>query len=203
MAALYAQDKPRLGNGMKKLLAILLSLSFFASLAAICFNYGVRPVPMEILVRIKELPDTPELRRDGKHVDVGYKFSLLGGSWIGYVSSREYFTLKDGREAEFLSAVGMNEGDAPATPVLWNFYKFSLGVMAMFGLYMRFSKPGAEVGVPRPSQQAPVPSAELSADARPDLTAKMLAAADRYHNQALPPRQAGADYSKPVFGRKT
>ena len=40
----------------------------------------------EEIVKVLDLPDIPQLRRtDGRHIDLGYKFTSGGGEWVGYV----------------------------------------------------------------------------------------------------------------------
>ena len=74
------------------LLALLLAISMPLDDAE-ARRRGI-PIPIpglrgETLVLVKELPRIPALlRKDGKYIDLGYKFySGSGGEWIGYIGS--------------------------------------------------------------------------------------------------------------------
>ncbi len=54
-------------------------------------------VKNEVLVKVVDLPDVPQLKRkDGKYLDLGYKFTTVGGSWVGYIGSdKRYIKLNE------------------------------------------------------------------------------------------------------------
>ncbi|MEO9873870.1 MAG: hypothetical protein ABJM26_07185 [Anderseniella sp.] len=49
-------------------------------------------VKNEALVKVVDLPDVPQLKRtDGKYLDLGYKFTTVGGSWVGHIGSNKNY----------------------------------------------------------------------------------------------------------------
>ena len=71
------------------------------------------PIPgtAEQLVKVKDLPDIPALRRkDGKYVDLGYKFNrFYGGEWVGYIDSKRYLKLNDEQLKILLTLGGLRK----------------------------------------------------------------------------------------------
>lgn len=91
----------------------------------------------DTLVKVKDLPDrAPFISRDGKFIDLGYRFkSYGGGEWIGYIgSSRSYLPLKPGGAEMLAFAAGMTQlppvPSRPAGSWLW-FVLFVIGALVI------------------------------------------------------------------------
>lgn len=82
------------------------------------------------VVFVKELPDMPAFRFEGKaHFDLGYKFGRFGGGeWVGYVKDKSSYVKlnQDVVKSKLLPMVGLTDADAP---------KRDSGSMAMVGLW--------------------------------------------------------------------
>lgn len=67
------------------------------------------------IVRVLDLPDIAELRRrDGTHIDLGYKFRKNeGGDWVGYLAARRYVELDPHKLAILMRTAGLAELPAP------------------------------------------------------------------------------------------
>ncbi|HFC05244.1 MAG TPA: hypothetical protein ENJ55_06030 [Rhizobiales bacterium] len=68
----------------------------------------------ETLLRVMDLPDIPALKRkDGKYIDLGYKFdvgSMSKGEWVGYIGSdTSYLPLKEGMLDMMLALSGLKK----------------------------------------------------------------------------------------------
>jgi len=63
------------------------------------------------LVRVLDLPDIDELRReDGRFVDLGYHFTgPQSGSWVGYVGADEFLSLDEEKLATLMRIGGLSE----------------------------------------------------------------------------------------------
>ena len=60
----------------------------------------------EEIVKVLDLPDIPQLRRaDGRHIDLGYKFTSGGGEWVGYVGDDGKYLALSGDAVQVLLAM--------------------------------------------------------------------------------------------------
>ena len=60
----------------------------------------------EEIVKVLDLPDIPQLRRaDGRHIDLGYKFTSGGGEWVGYVGDDGKYLALSGDAVQMLLAM--------------------------------------------------------------------------------------------------
>ena len=130
------------------LLAVMLAL-FGANQA----NARVRipiviPIPgsSEKLVKVKDLPDIPLLRRkDGRYIDLGYKFNRFsGGEWVGYIgSSKRYLPLsKDGLKMLMLIGGLHKLPPVPERPGMFSgssgtFWVIIIAIFVFFGMVKR------------------------------------------------------------------
>ena len=64
----------------------------------------------EEIVKVLDLPDIPQLRRtDGRHIDLGYKFTSGGGEWVGYVGDDgKYLALSEDAVQMLLVVAGVD-----------------------------------------------------------------------------------------------
>jgi len=64
----------------------------------------------EEIVKVLDLPDIPQLRRtDGRHIDLGYKFTSGGGEWVGYVGDDgKYLALSEDAVQMLLMVAGVD-----------------------------------------------------------------------------------------------
>ena len=64
----------------------------------------------EEIVKVLDLPDIPQLRRaDGRHIDLGYKFTSGGGEWVGYVGDDgKYLALSEDAVQMLLAVAGVD-----------------------------------------------------------------------------------------------
>jgi hypothetical protein len=64
----------------------------------------------EEIVKVLDLPDIPQLRRaDGRHIDLGYKFTSGGGEWVGYVGDDgKYLALSEDAVQVLLAMAGVD-----------------------------------------------------------------------------------------------
>ena len=106
------------------MLAIVALMVFSAAQAEA--RRGFIPIPggAEILVKVVDMPHTPEfLLKDGKHVDLGYKFNSYwqGGEWIGHIGSdSQYVALTETQMAVMLKAANLTTlPPVPSRP--WTF----------------------------------------------------------------------------------
>lgn len=131
-----------------------MSQRFLAMLAAVALmalsagqaeaRRGFLPLPggSEILVKVVDMPHTPEfLLRDGKHVDLGYKFNSYwqGGEWIGHIGSdSQYISLDPARIAAMLKAANLAAlPPVPSKPWTFasGFWMALLGFLGIAGLF--------------------------------------------------------------------
>ena len=106
------------------------------------------PIPIpglrgETIVKVLDLPKIPELRRkDGRFIDLGYKFnSWSGGDWIGYLGSdREFLPLQPEGLQAIMTVANLRElPDVPDRP--WGFAEFLwilIGLVIAGGLVVNF-----------------------------------------------------------------
>jgi hypothetical protein len=92
----------------------------------------------EALVLVTDLPDIPALKRDdGTYVDLGYRFTLTGGQWIGYIDSHRYLDLNE-TQLQMLITVGRLKKlpPVPQRPVSSMFAIGLYGLMVLFGIVL-------------------------------------------------------------------
>ena len=99
------------------------------------------PGASESLVKVLEFPNIPALKRkDGKYIDLGYKFNKYsGGEWIGYIgSSTKFLTLNKAQLTMLLSIAGVDKlppvpSRAASSGSSWG---FGLGFLAILGFFI-------------------------------------------------------------------
>ena len=142
---------------------------------------GFVPIPggSEILVKVVDMPHTPEfLLRDGKHIDLGYKFNTYwqGGEWIGHIGSdSQYISLDATRIAAMLKAANLSAlPPVPSKPWTFasGFWLVLLGVLAIAGLFKAMranprqqpsASPALQGGAGTAANAEPVPAGKAHA----------------------------------------
>ncbi len=104
---------------------------------------GFIPIPTfglggEAIVKVLDLPDIPQLRRaDGRHMDLGYKFSGSSGEWVGYIGSdSQYLALPTGAAENLAKLAGLDDlPPVPDKPFVgsWGFVDWVYVVLAIGG----------------------------------------------------------------------
>ena len=63
----------------------------------------------EEIVKVLDLPDIPQLRRaDGRHIDLGYKFTSGGGEWVAVGDDGKYLALSEDAVQMLLAVAGVD-----------------------------------------------------------------------------------------------
>ncbi len=129
---------------MRCRLAVLFALALLAWPAAANAKIYI-PCTGDRLVKVLDVPALKGKGPDGADVALGYKFpGCFGdGEWIGYVDSRQFVTLDDGRLKMVLEAANLKA--APPTPSRFE-YPFdalliemmTAGVLAAVGIWVAF-----------------------------------------------------------------
>ena len=119
----------------KILLLVVLGSVMFAETASarrIRLPFAL-PGSSESVVLVKDLPDIAALKRkDGRYVDLGYKFNRFsGGSWVGYVGSSSRYLKLNKNQLRILMAIG---GVKKLPPVPKRSFASSMGGPFTLGL---------------------------------------------------------------------
>lgn len=157
---------------------VLFLVSLFSAGEVEARRRGGVPIPIpglrgEVLVKVLDLPRTPDFVRDGKQINLGYKFySTTGGEWVGHIGSdREYLSFKPGGLELVLGQAGLQLPPVPQRP--WQLSEFALLLIVLllsaFGLFKKFMM--------RVPIQVPVP-AMVNANSDGRLESSGMARAD-------------------------
>jgi hypothetical protein len=137
----------------------------------------------EEIVKVLDLPDIPQLRRaDGRHIDLGYKFTSSGGEWVGYVGDDgKYLALSGDAVQVLLAMAGVDRlppvPERPASTggglttilmllgfgvILYRVYSFFAGAARRVVGSFAGEKPEAAGEVPNPYQEVSDPMPQSS-----------------------------------------
>lgn len=188
-------------------LAVLtLAVSVTASEARKMRLHGFIPGvgPRDSLVKVVDLPDRAPFMKDGKFIDLGYRFKVYGGGeWIGYIgSSSRYLPLKPGGAEMLALAAGLKKlppvPQRPAGSMFW-MVMFGIGVLVIGkGLLNKIAGFGGERKRPAFQDGAP---ADGSAAAQSDWKQKAEQAAAQQALARQAPVQRAAKARQPTVTR--
>ena len=171
----------------------------------------------EEIVKVLDLPDIPQLRRtDGRHIDLGYKFTSGGGEWVGYVGDDgKYLALSEDAVQMLLMVAGVDRlppvPERPASTgggglttilmllgfgvILYRVYSFFAGAARRVVGSFAGEKPEAAGEVPDPYQAVsdPMPSSSTRF-AKPAAAMAGAARSRSFGDGSIPARG---------FGRRT